>query len=122
MIEIQRIRERKEEVLEGLLKRNIDATKEVTQILTLDQEWRSQKTALQNLEAELNTISKKIGQLFSKGKQAAASFDGLVPFSSMISFADSSLPLGTSVVQTLGSENSKDCMLFSNSSSIFFTA
>ena len=72
MIEIQRIRERKEEVLEGLLKRNIDATKEVTQILTLDQEWRSQKTALQNLEAELNTISKKIGQLFSTGKQAAA--------------------------------------------------
>jgi len=54
-----------EEVLEGLLKRNIDATKEVTQILTLDQEWRSQKTALQNLEAELNTISKKIGQLFT---------------------------------------------------------
>ena len=72
MIEIQRIRERKEEVLEGLLKRNIDAKKEVTQILTLDREWRSQKIALQNLEAELNTISKKIGQLFSSGKQAEA--------------------------------------------------
>ena len=72
MIEIQRIRERKEEVLEGLLKRNIDAKKEVTQILTLDREWRSKKIALQNLEAELNTISKKIGQLFSSGKQAEA--------------------------------------------------
>ena len=64
MIEIQRIREQKDEVLNGLSKRNIDATKEVEQILILDKEWRGQKTALQNLEAELNMISKQIGQLF----------------------------------------------------------
>lgn len=72
MIEIQRIREQQDEVLNGLSKRNIDATKEVEQILILDKEWRGQKTALQNLEAELNTISKQIGQLFSAGKKAEA--------------------------------------------------
>ena len=72
MIEIQRIREQKDEVLNGLSKRNIDATKEVEQILILDKEWRGQKTALQNLEAELNMISKQIGQLFSTGKKEEA--------------------------------------------------
>ena len=72
MIEIQRIREQQDEVLNGLSKRNIDATKEVEQILILDKEWRGQKTALQNLEAELNSISKQIGQLFSAGKKAEA--------------------------------------------------
>ena len=35
MIEIQRIREQKDEVLNGLSKRNIDATKEVEQILEI---------------------------------------------------------------------------------------
>lgn len=72
MIEIQRIREQKDEVLNGLSKRNIDATKEVEKILILDKEWRGQKTALQNLEAELNMISKQIGQLFSTGKKDEA--------------------------------------------------
>ena len=47
MIEIQLIKERTEEVLEGIGKRNIDATKEIAQIIALDSEWRQKKTQLQ---------------------------------------------------------------------------
>ena len=36
MIEIQRIKERTNEVLEGIGKRNIDATKEIAQIIAWD--------------------------------------------------------------------------------------
>ena len=72
MIEIQRIKEKKEEVLLGLSKRNIDATQEVEQIIKLDHDWRLKKTQLQDVETELNSISKQIGILFSSGKQEEA--------------------------------------------------
>ena len=72
MIEIQRIKERTEEVLAGIGKRNIDATKEIAQIIALDSEWRQKKTQLQQLETEMNSISKQIGVLFSTGKQDEA--------------------------------------------------
>ena len=72
MIEIQRIKERTEEVLSGIGKRNIDATKEIAQIIALDSEWRQKKTQRQQLETEMNSISKQIGVLFSTGKQDEA--------------------------------------------------
>tara|TARA_B110000046_G_scaffold176826_1_gene202928 strand:- start:637 stop:1914 length:1278 start_codon:yes stop_codon:yes gene_type:complete len=72
MIEIQRIKENKEEVLLGLSKRNIDAKQEVEQIIALDHDWRLKKTQLQDVETELNAISKQIGVLFSTGKQEEA--------------------------------------------------
>ena len=68
MIEIQRIKEKTEEVLAGLGKRNIDATKEIAQIIALDSDWREKKTQLQQLETEMNTMSKQIGILFGSGK------------------------------------------------------
>ena len=72
MIEIQRIKERTNEVLDGIGKRNIDATKEIAQIIALDSDWREKKTQLQQLETEMNSISKQIGVLFSTGKQDEA--------------------------------------------------
>jgi seryl-tRNA synthetase len=72
MIEIQRIKERTAEVLAGIGKRNIDATKEIAQIIALDSDWREKKTQLQQLETEMNSISKQIGVLFSTGKQDEA--------------------------------------------------
>ena len=68
MIEIQRIKERTNEVLDGIGKRNIDATKEIAQIIALDSDWREKKTQLQQLETEMNTMSKQIGVLFGSGK------------------------------------------------------
>jgi seryl-tRNA synthetase len=72
MLEIQRLRTDKESVLEGLKKRNIDATETVDAILTKDQEWRANKTELETIAAEMNRISKEIGVLFQQGKQAEA--------------------------------------------------
>ena len=52
MIEIQRIKEKTNEVLAGIGKRNIDATKEIAQIIALDSDWREKKTQLQQLETD----------------------------------------------------------------------
>ena len=43
MIEIQRIKENKSEVIEGLKKRGIDSEKEIDNILGIDQDWRISK-------------------------------------------------------------------------------
>ena len=72
MLEIQRLRTDKESVLEGLKKRNLDATETVDSILAKDQEWRANKTELETIAAEMNRISKEIGVLFQQGKQAEA--------------------------------------------------
>ena len=72
MIEIQRIKENKEEVLLGLSKRHINAEKEIDLILKLDNEWREAKTNLQSVETELNVLSKQIGKLFSTGERDKA--------------------------------------------------
>ena len=56
MIEIQRIKENKAEVIEGLKKRGLDYEKDIEKILTLDQQWRDAKTELQETSANLNTI------------------------------------------------------------------
>lgn len=72
MLEIQRLRTDKDSVLEGLKKRNIDATQTVDAILNKDQEWRANKTELETIAAEMNRISKEIGVLFQQGKQQDA--------------------------------------------------
>ncbi|MBI1838192.1 MAG: serine--tRNA ligase [Flavobacteriia bacterium] len=72
MLELQRIRTEKEAVLEGLKKRNIDATATVEKLLEVDQEWRLSKTELESISAELNIIAKEIGDLFKQGKQEEA--------------------------------------------------
>ncbi len=72
MLELQRIRNEKEAVLEGLKKRNIDATATITKLLEVDQEWRLSKAELEGISAELNQIAKEIGDLFKQGKQEQA--------------------------------------------------
>ena len=72
MLEIQRLRTDKDAVLEGLKKRNLDATETVDAILNKDQEWRANKTELETIAAEMNRISKEIGVLFQQGKQEEA--------------------------------------------------
>ena len=72
MLEIQRLRTDKDAVLEGLKKRNLDATETVDAILNKDQEWRANKTELETIAAEMNRISKEIGVLFQQGKQQEA--------------------------------------------------
>jgi|TARA_R110000737_G_scaffold193532_1_gene214822 seryl-tRNA synthetase len=72
MLEITRIRNEKEAILEGLKKRNIDASAILDEILTADTEWRSKRTEMESIAAELNVVAKEIGELFKQGKAAEA--------------------------------------------------
>ncbi|MDG2154071.1 MAG: serine--tRNA ligase [Crocinitomicaceae bacterium] len=72
MIEIQRIKENRAEVIDGLKKRGLDSEKDVEKILKVDQQWREAKTELQETSASLNTISKEVGKLFSSGERDQA--------------------------------------------------
>ena len=72
MLEIQRLRTENDAVLQGLQKRNIDATATVDAILAKDTAWRAKKTELEIISAELNRIAKQVGEFFQQGKQAEA--------------------------------------------------
>lgn len=72
MLEIQRIRQEKDAIIAGLSKRNIDATSTLDEIISVDQKWRTAKTALDQVAAEMNQMAKTIGDLFKSGKQAEA--------------------------------------------------
>jgi seryl-tRNA synthetase len=68
MLEIQRIRTEKDSVIEGLKKRHFDAKPIVDAVLNADENWRSNKTEMETISAQLNQISKEIGDLFKSGK------------------------------------------------------
>ncbi len=72
MLEIQRIRNEKEGIIEGLQKRHFDARPVLDEILSLDEQWRSKKTEMESVAARMNQISKEIGLLFREGKQEEA--------------------------------------------------
>ncbi|MEY4350136.1 MAG: hypothetical protein RL078_178 [Bacteroidota bacterium] len=72
MLEIQRIRQEKDAIIAGLAKRNIDASSTLDEILALDQQWRTAKTSLDQVAAEMNQLAKSIGELFKSGKQSEA--------------------------------------------------
>jgi seryl-tRNA synthetase len=72
MLEIQRIRQEKDAIIAGLAKRNIDASSTLDEILALDQQWRSAKTSLDQVAAEMNQLAKSIGEFFKSGKQEEA--------------------------------------------------
>jgi seryl-tRNA synthetase len=72
MLEIQRIRTDKDTVIASLKKRNLDVTETVNQLLELDATWRTNKTEMESISAELNGIAKEIGALFKSGKKEEA--------------------------------------------------
>lgn len=72
MLEIQRIRAEKEAIIEGLKKRHFDAAPIIDELLTVDTDWRTTKTELENVAAEMNQISKEIGLLMREGKKDEA--------------------------------------------------
>ncbi len=72
MLEIQRIRNEKESVIEGLKKRHFDASSIVEEVLRTDELWRTKKSELEVVSSQLNQIAKEIGALFQQGKQEEA--------------------------------------------------
>jgi len=68
MLQLQLIREKKDQIAKALQKRNLDATSVLDGILRLDEERRATQTKLDNTLAESNKLSKEIGMLFKSGK------------------------------------------------------
>ncbi|WP_411894166.1 serine--tRNA ligase [Winogradskyella sp. A2] len=72
MLQVAFIRANKEDIINRLQKRNIDASEMVNNAILLDEERRALQTKLDNIKAESNTISKEIGLLFKSGEAQKA--------------------------------------------------
>ena len=72
MLEIQRIRNERQSVIEGLKKRHFDATSIIDKLIEKDEQWRARKGSLETIASQLNQIAKEIGVLFKSGKQSEA--------------------------------------------------
>src|SRR5437762_1700733 len=72
MLQLNFIRENKEEVIARLAVKNFDAKEVVEKILVMDADRRKIQGELDALNAEANTLAKQIGDLFKQGKKAEA--------------------------------------------------
>lgn len=62
------MRENKQKIIERLAIKNFDAKKIIENILELDDKRRATQKDLDDKQAEINTVSKEIGNLFKQGK------------------------------------------------------
>lgn len=72
MLELSRIREQKEAVIERMKVRNFDAETALNNVIKLDEERKNTQQRLDNDLAQANQIAKSVGQLFKEGKQEEA--------------------------------------------------
>jgi seryl-tRNA synthetase len=68
MLTLRFIQENRDFIIERLKIKNFDAAEIIPQVLELDKKRRSTQTSMDNNQAELNKLSKEIGQLFKSGK------------------------------------------------------
>ncbi len=72
MLTIKFIRENPEEIISRLKIRNMDAKPIIDEIIGLDEKRRTLQSKVNDVQAELNNLSKQIGQLFKEGKKKDA--------------------------------------------------
>ena len=72
MLQLQAIRDNKDQLVKALEKRSIDASGILCEVLELDENRRGLQTELDTLLAEANKISKEIGGLYKSGKTEEA--------------------------------------------------
>ncbi len=72
MLSLQFIREHRDFAIERLQVRNFDAAPVINKIIELDNERRNKQQLVNEKQAEMNNLSKKIGQLFKEGKTEEA--------------------------------------------------
>lgn len=72
MLQVAVLREKREEMIQRLNKRNIDAPALVDRVLDLDEKRRATQVILDDLKAEQNRISKEVGQLMKSGQREEA--------------------------------------------------
>ncbi len=68
MLQVAQIRDHKDDFVERLKKRNLDAKGMIDDVIMLDEKRRQTQTQLDSQKAELNTLSKEIGNLFKSGE------------------------------------------------------
>ncbi len=73
MLQLQAIREQKNEMVDALKKRNIDGNSLLNNVIQLDDKRRATQTRLDAVLAESNSLSKEIGILYKTGKAKEAS-------------------------------------------------
>jgi seryl-tRNA synthetase len=72
MLQVNFIRENKEEVIARLSKKHFKQLEVIDHILEKDNLRKSTQNELDNIQAESNQLAKQIGDLFKQGKQAEA--------------------------------------------------
>ena len=72
MLQIAYIRENREEVVQRLAKKNIDANAAIDGVINLDEKKRATQAALETIKSESNKLSKDIGDLMKGGEKAKA--------------------------------------------------
>ena len=72
MLQINRIRSEKDAIIEAMKKRNIDASEMINRAIELDDLRKKTQTDNDNLLAEMNKLSKEIGQLYQSGQSQKA--------------------------------------------------
>lgn len=72
MLQVAFIRENKQQVIQALAKRNLDAQELIEEVILTDEQRRNAQTALDKTLTESNRLSKEIGNLFKSGQQEQA--------------------------------------------------
>ncbi len=72
MLTLNFIRENKQLLIERLRVKNFDASGIITRIMELDNQRRETQQKTDNLQSELNSISKEIGQMYKQGRREEA--------------------------------------------------
>jgi len=72
MLQLNYIREKKEEAITRLAIKNFDAKAILEQVLELDKDRRRTQNELDTILNEANTLAKQVGDLFKQGKKAEA--------------------------------------------------
>ena len=72
MLTLSQIKENKEKTIELLKIKNFDSTHIINQLISFDDSRRKLQQEADQLQAEMNSISKEIGQLFKNGKKEEA--------------------------------------------------
>jgi len=72
MLQVSHIRENSEDIIKLLAIRNLDAKLMIEDVLNFDEERRQLQTKLDSTKAEMNSISKEIGNLFKSGQAEKA--------------------------------------------------
>ncbi|MCC1484390.1 serine--tRNA ligase [Winogradskyella immobilis] len=72
MLQVPFIRDNRDDIVKRLTIRNIDAAKMIDDVIVFDEQRRQLQTQLDNEKAEMNNLSKEIGNLYKSGEAQKA--------------------------------------------------